>query len=56
MGRTIIDGEERPVRPGDVVTMPAGVKHTLIADSRIQAVEVQIGDEIDVADKTKFEL
>ena len=56
MGRTVIDGQEKPVRPGDVVTMPAGVRHTLIADSQIQAIEVQIGAEIDVADKTKYDL
>ncbi len=56
MGRTIVDGDERPVRPGDVVTMPAGVRHTLIADTRLEAIEVQIGAEIDVADKQKYEL
>lgn len=55
-GRTIIDGAERRVRPGDVVTMPAGCKHTLIADSAIQAIEVQIGEEINVADKQKYSL
>lgn len=55
-GRTVVDGEERPLGPGDVVTMPAGVRHTLIADTRLEAIEVQIGAEIDVADKQKFEL
>ena len=55
MGRTVIDGEMRAVSPGDVVTMPAGVRHTLIADSVLQAIEVQIGAEIDVADKQKFD-
>ena len=56
MGRTVIDGDQRPVRPGDVVTMPAGVRHTLMADTRLEAIEVQIGAEIDVADKKKYEL
>ena len=55
MGRAVVDGVERAVRPGDVVTLPAGVPHTLIADSALQAVEVQIGAEIDVADKQKFD-
>ena len=55
-GRTIVDGAERRVRPGDVVTMPAGCKHTLIADTAIQAIEVQIGEEITVADKQKYPL
>ena len=51
-----MDGAERRVRPGDVVTMPAGCKHTLIADTAIQAIEVQIGEEITVADKQKYPL
>ena len=55
-GRTVIDGIVRRVHPGDVVTMPAGARHTLIADTALQVVEVQIGEEINVADKTKFEL
>ena len=55
MGRAVVDGVERAVRPGDVVTLPAGVPHTLIADSALQAVEVQIGAEIYVADKQKFD-
>ena len=55
LGRTVIDGVERPVHPGDVVAMPAGVRHTLIADSPLQAVEVQIGAGIDVADKQKYD-
>lgn len=55
-GRTMIDGAERRVRAGDVVTMPAGCKHTLIADKTLQVIEVQIGEEINVADKQKFPL
>ncbi len=33
-GITIVDGVERPVKPGDVVTMPAGCKHTVIAGDK----------------------
>lgn len=55
-GRTVVNGAERTVRPGDVINMPAGAKHTLIADTVLQAIEVQIGEEISVADKQKFEL
>lgn len=55
-GRTVVNGVERAVRPGDVINMPAGAKHTLIADTVLQAIEVQIGEEISVADKQKFEL
>lgn len=54
-GRTIIDGAERTVRTGDVVTMKAGVPHTIIADTALQVIEVQIGTEISVGDKKKWE-
>lgn len=53
-GRTIVDGVERAVRPGDVVAIAAGCKHTLIADTDISVVEVQIGAEISAADKVVY--
>ncbi len=55
-GRTIVDGMEQVVRPGDVVTIAAGCKHTLIADTDMSVIEVQIGSEISQADKTVFAL
>ena len=55
-GRTIIDGVEKPVTVGDVVTMKAGVPHTLIADTSLQVIEVQIGTDISVGDKKKFNI
>ncbi len=56
MGRTIVDGVEHSVKPGDVITMSAGCKHTVIADTELQLIEVQLGTEISVADKRKYEL
>lgn len=56
MGSVIIDGMQRMVRPGDVVTMPAGCKHTLIAETKVSVIEVQLGKDITVNDKKKFEL
>ncbi len=55
-GRTIVDGMEQNVHPGDVVTMQAGCRHTVIADSELQLVEVQLGREISVHDKQKYPL
>ena len=55
-GRTIVDGVERQVTVGDVIRMPAGVPHTIIADTRLQVVEVQIGSDISVHDKKKMKL
>lgn len=55
-GRTIIDGRERAVSAGDVITMPAGCRHTVIADTRLEVIEVQLGKDISVKDKKKHEL
>lgn len=56
-GTTIVDGMEQPVKPGDVVTMAAGCKHTVIAgETGLQLIEVQLGTEISVADKKKYEM
>ena len=55
-GRTIVDGMEEQVKPGDVITMEAGCKHTVIAETAMQIIEVQLGKEINVHDKHKYEL
>ncbi|MDD4849681.1 MAG: sugar phosphate nucleotidyltransferase [Gemmiger sp.] len=55
-GRTVVDGVETTVHPGDVVKMPAEARHTLIADTHLEVIEVQIGQEINVADKQKYDL
>ena len=55
-GRSIVDGMEQPVRAGDVVPMQAGCRHTLIADTELKVIEVQLGREISVHDKKKYEL
>ncbi len=54
-GRTVVDGMEQPVHPGDVVTMEAGCRHTIIAETELTVIEVQLGKEISVHDKQKFE-
>lgn len=55
-GRTIVDGMEQPVIAGDVITMQAGCRHTVIADTELHIMEVQLGREIDVHDKKKYVL
>ncbi len=55
-GRTIVDGIERKVQVGDVITMPVGCRHTVVADTELQMIEVQIGKEINVYDKQKYSL
>lgn len=53
-GRTVVDGMEQKVTPGDVISMAAGCRHTLIADTALQVIEVQLGKEISVLDKQIF--
>ncbi|MCD8083547.1 MAG: cupin domain-containing protein [Clostridiales bacterium] len=55
-GTVIVDGMEQPVKAGDVVTMQAGCRHTISAVTELKLIEVQLGEEISVHDKQKFEL
>ena len=55
-GRTIVDGYEQKVKAGDVITMSAGCRHTVIAETELKIIEVQLGENINVSDKKKFEL
>jgi mannose-1-phosphate guanylyltransferase len=54
-GRVVVDDVERNVCVGDVITLPVGCKHTVMADSELEIIEVQIGKDISVEDKKKFE-
>ena len=54
-GRSILDGAERTLKAGDVVRMPAGCKHSVIADTELKIIEIQLGREISVSDKHKYE-
>ena len=55
-GRTIVDEMEQNVKAGDVITMEAGCRHTVIAHTELKLIEVQLGREISVDDKQKFPL
>lgn len=55
-GTTVVDGMRQNISVGDVVTMQAGCRHTVIADTKLKMIEVQLGKEISVYDKRKFEL
>lgn len=55
-GRTVVDGMEQEVNAGDVITMSAGCKHTVFADTKLIMMEVQLGKDISVTDKEKFDL
>jgi len=55
-GKTIVDGMEQQVSAGDVITMSAGCRHTIVAQTELKLIEVQLGKEINVQDKQKFAL
>ena len=55
-GKTIVDGMEQNVKAGDVITMSAGCRLTVIAESELKLIEVQLGEDINVHDKQKYEL
>ena len=50
-GRVILDGVEKVVHAGDIVEIPIGCKHTVIADTQLKIIEVQLGEDISVEDK-----
>ena len=54
-GVAAIDGAEIPIKAGDVIKMPRGCKHMVQARNELKIIEVQLGKEISVADKIKYE-
>ncbi len=52
-GEALLNGEKRPVRTGDIIELPCGMKHSLNAKTRLQVIEVQMGKDISVEDKVK---
>lgn len=55
-GVVVLDGKKRDVGVGDVIRIPRGIKHTIIAETAIRLIEVQMGQDIDVKDKQVYEL
>lgn len=55
-GMTVVDGVEQKVKTGDVITMPADCRHTVMAETELKLIEVQLGTDITVQDKQKYDL
>lgn len=55
-GTVILDGKKQTITTGDVITMPRGCKHTVFAETELKMIEVQIGKDISVEDKIKYDL
>ena len=54
-GTATIDDKKYDLKVGDVLTMKAGQKHKVETATGLKLIEVQIGDEISVHDKEKFD-
>lgn len=55
-GHTIVDGMRQEISVGDVIAMQSGCRHTVVADTELKLIEVQLGKEISAHDKHKFPL
>lgn len=53
-GAAVVDGKEQSVKAGDVITMVAGCRHTIKAETELKVIKVQIGEAISVQDKEKL--
>ncbi len=53
-GTVIVDGRKQDVSAGDVIELPVGCKHTVIATTELKIIEVQIGKDISNFDKKKY--
>lgn len=55
-GCALVDGEVRRIQAGDVIQIPVNVPHTVYASERLQIMEVQLGKDIRVEDKVKYDI
>lgn len=53
-GQVIIDGIKKNINPGSTIKLPAGSKHTIIAQNDLSILEAQMGTDISVKDKTIY--
>ena len=47
--------EDDKIKAGDVITMQSGCKHTVVAETELHMIEVQLGENISSRDKHKYE-
>lgn len=55
-GIAVVDDAEIALRPGTMVRLPAGCRHTVIARTAMTLIEVQVGRDISASDKQKYSL
>ncbi len=52
-GRAVVDGLNQEIQAGHVISMKAGCRHTVMAETELKLIEIQIGKDISVHDKEK---
>lgn len=55
-GKALVDGRVELLHTGDVITIAIGCKHMIEAITNLDIIEVQLGNEINVEDKVKFQM
>jgi len=55
-GIATLDGQEKKIGVGDIIKTPIGCKHTVYAQTELKMIEIQLGKDISVHDKTKYTL
>ena len=53
-GKVTLNDEIESISAGSVIRIPSGTKHSIMAETDLTVIEVQIGDEISVHDKKKY--
>ncbi len=54
-GIAVLDDKEYILKPGSVLSIPAGCKHRMLAKTAVNMIEIQIGENISTDDKRKYE-
>lgn len=54
-GEIVLDGERKPVKRGDVITIPQGMLHALRANTPLTFIEVQQGSNLVEEDIERFD-
>ncbi len=50
-GQSFADIQKKKIKSGDVITVEAGCRHTVIADTKLNLIKIQFGEEISTKDK-----
>lgn len=54
-GHAVVDGIKKELAPGDTIVIKSGTKHKAIAETELCIIENQIGKDLSVSDKFKYD-